>query len=646
MRQRGGAGISYGFRAHPLLRTIATLAVCGITLALQCSAPSSASSEVFPSSSSTLARTGLTPVGITLDSAGNIYTANSGSNTVTKITRGGTATTLASTGTKPRGIAIDSAGSIFTSNYGSNNVTKITPDGKATRDFALTASQPYAITIDSNDNLYTANYGSNDVTKITSLTSEHGKTEVLGGTLAKPYAITVDANGNVYTANADSWSVTKITPGGTATKLASTGDRSRPAGIAADPEGNIYTANTDFGTVTKITPDGTATTLASTGTHPYGITFDSNRNLYTANRLSNNVTKITPDGTATTLASTGDRPYGITIDSAGNIYTANGGTAPADGTVTKITPDGNVAPAPPARPDAPTASAGVSTTAVVKVPANPVSAAYAAPASYLVTAEKDQSKQCTVTGASGSCTVTGLTYGTSYTFTAQAKLNKWTTAASSPSNAVTPTEVPSRPPAPTAKLLNDWKSAKVTVSAGVGAAPTSYSVTAVNDRSKQCTVTGALGSCTVTGLKQGTSYTFTATAKKGGHDSPASPASKPVGAILAANSIPRRQLVAVMVGKRLLKRSYWQIEVSEGLFKRIVKGAVKVRSRCRNSSSKRWSKACKIRSRKENKLKLGRLGTIRKGTTHELRLSQKGMTTVVCTKRGTRGAEMDCRPQK
>ena len=67
-------------------------------------------------SSVIFATTGTGPRGIVIDSLGNIYTANSGSNNVSKITPDGTSSILGNTATFPRGIAIDSSGNIYTAN--------------------------------------------------------------------------------------------------------------------------------------------------------------------------------------------------------------------------------------------------------------------------------------------------------------------------------------------------------------------------------------------------------------------------------------------------------------------------------------------------------------------------------------------------
>ena len=185
--------------------------------------------------------------------------------------------------------------------------------------------------------------------------------------------------------------------------------------------------------------------LGPTGSNPRGIAVDSAGNIYTANSGSSDVSKITPGGTSTILAATGINPLAIAVDSVGNLYTANWNPS----NVSKITPTvtnglPDIFPAPPEKPSAPTAVVGSpgSGTATVTVAANPISAAFGTPSSYTITATQDASKQCVVTSPTTSCSVSGLTVATAYTFTARANLNGWQTAASAPSAAVTPAATP------------------------------------------------------------------------------------------------------------------------------------------------------------------------------------------------------------
>ncbi len=142
--------------------------------------------------------------------------------------------------------------------------------------------------------------------------------------------------------------------------------------------------------------------------------------------------------------------------------------------------------------------------------------------SYLVTASPG-GKTCTVAGAEGSCTVTGLTAGTAYTFTTIAKRTVYNSVASAPSASVTALPKVTAPNTPgAATVVVGEEEATVTVSAPTGLpTPTSYEVTATPGGAT-CTVTGASGACTIKGLRAGTAYTFTTVAKISSGNSPAS----------------------------------------------------------------------------------------------------------------------------
>jgi uncharacterized protein (TIGR02145 family) len=132
----------------------------------------------------------------------------------------------------------------------------------------------------------------------------------------------------------------------------------------------------------------------------------------------------------------------------------------------------------------------------------------------------------TGTGSTSPITVTGLTNGTAYTFTVIATNANGNSSPSTPSNSVTPSSGPGAPTIGTATKGNAQATVAFTAPASNGGSPiTGYTVTSSPGG---ITKTGTASPIIVTGLTNGTAYTFTVFATNANGNSAASSASNSV----------------------------------------------------------------------------------------------------------------------
>jgi len=188
---------------------------------------------------------------------------------------------------------------------------------------------------------------------------------------------------------------------------------------------------------------------------------------------------------------------------------------------------------PLAAPSAPTNVVATATSGQATVTWTASAGGGSAVATYVVTAAPG-GINCTASQAHGStttCTLTGLTNGVAYTFTVQAvTADQRGSALSSSSAAVTPLGAPSAPAYVHAVEGNGQATVYWTVPVNAGGSSTlRYTVSTYPSVTVPvaCQLTTAT-SCVVTGLTNGTRYTFTVTATTAGGASVASPTSMAV----------------------------------------------------------------------------------------------------------------------
>lgn len=374
-----------------------------------------------------------TPRGVAVDAAGNVYIADTSNHRIRKIDASGTITTIAGTGVgtfggdnatataarvnSPQGVAVDSAGNVFIADTSNHRIRKIdtggtisTVAGNGTGGYladnvsatGTRINAPRGVVVDGAGNFYFADTSNNRIRRV----SAGGTITTFAGTgaasfsgdggaatsaaIRAPQAVALDASGNLYIADTTNHRVRKVS-GGTISTLTGTGGAgyggdggtatgaqiSSPAGIAVDSAGAIYLGDVGNFRVRKIA-GGNITTFAGTGaafyggdggplaqaqfTSPQAVVFDAAGNMYLSDSGTHRIRKVDTQGIITTYAGTGTAgysgdggpatsarlniPLGITMDAGGNLYIADGNNnrirkVDSNGTITTYAGDGS-----------------------------------------------------------------------------------------------------------------------------------------------------------------------------------------------------------------------------------------------------------------------------------------------------------------
>ena len=251
--------------------TIRRVTASGVVTTLAGS-PTTRGSTDGPGSTATFS----TPFGIARDSSGNLFVADSSNHTIRRITPAGNVSTLAGTpgsagtsdGTgsaarfnQPLGIAVDSAGNVFVADTGNSLIRKITPAGVVTTAAGVVGisgaqsgaadrslfNQPQGVAVDAAGNVYIADTGNHsirllspsaNVATLAGLSRVAGNKDGFGGDgwFSQPRSLTIDANGNLIVVDTGNAALRRVTPAGFVTTvalpLASAGTPTPPPVIA------------------------------------------------------------------------------------------------------------------------------------------------------------------------------------------------------------------------------------------------------------------------------------------------------------------------------------------------------------------------------------------------------------------------------
>ncbi len=343
------------------------------------------------------------------DNAGNVYITSL--NCVFRLDTSGVLTRIAGTAIAgysgdggpassarlnvPAGVAVDTAGNIFVADTGNGLVRRIAPGGIITTVAGTTGlgssadgvsattaslSLPGGIAVDGSGNLFIAEPLLNVIRKvaitgIVTTVAGDGTPGFAGdgGTatnaqLNNPSGIAVDRSGNLFIADTSNFRVRKVSADGIITTFAGTGtagfsgdggaatdaELNLPNALTFDSDGNLFIA--DGVRARKISANGIITTVAGSGVQGYagdggpaaaaqfaplfGVAVDPAGNLFLADRLNNRVREVNTNAIVSTAAGGGTNagfygdggpgasallagPYGIAPDGSGNLFIAD-----------------------------------------------------------------------------------------------------------------------------------------------------------------------------------------------------------------------------------------------------------------------------------------------------------------------------------
>jgi sugar lactone lactonase YvrE len=286
----GNALVQFSFDANSGPTRTATLSIAGLTFTV-----TQAGSSYVAANPLTLVSSGLhEPEGVAVDSAGNVYIADTGNNAIKEYNASTQQlSTLVSGLSFPWGVAVDGAGNVFFSDTGDNAIDEYSASTKQVSTLVSSGLNfPFGVAVDGAGNVYIADPSTNAIDEY-SASMKQLSTLVSG--LFAPRGVAVDGAGNLFIADNGSQAIKENSA---STKQVSTlvSGLNFPDGVAVDGAGNVFFSEEHNGAIKEYSASTKqVSTLVSSGLlGPNGVAVDGAGNVYIADIYHNAIKELPP----------------------------------------------------------------------------------------------------------------------------------------------------------------------------------------------------------------------------------------------------------------------------------------------------------------------------------------------------------------
>ncbi|MGI0045795.1 MAG: 6-bladed beta-propeller [Nitrosotalea sp.] len=274
------------------------------------------------------------PLGVAVDSSGNIYVADAANYRVAEFASSGTFIKSFGVGelNTTSGVAVDSSGNVYASDSDNNDTAEFASSGTFIKSFGSTApgglSSPQGVAVDSSGNVYVADSGN---ARIAEFTSSGSYVQSFTSGLSSPSGVAVDSSKNVYVSDSNNNDIVEFSNSGASINSFNNG-LSSPSGVALDSSGNVYVADNGNGQLVEFSNSGSTTINSFTSglPSPRGVAVDSSGNVYASDNFNNNISEFSNSGAS--INSFGsyealllDLPSNVALSNNGDIFVVDNG---------------------------------------------------------------------------------------------------------------------------------------------------------------------------------------------------------------------------------------------------------------------------------------------------------------------------------